>query len=61
VRGILFTGVAGGIGTDVNVGDVVIARTFLQHDMDASPIFPRWQLPGCNWHPGLRRGRRRTD
>ena len=30
----------------VNVGDVVIARTFLQHDMDASPIFPRWQLPG---------------
>ena len=46
VRGILFTGVAGGIGADVNVGDVVIARSFLQHDMDASPIFPRWQLPG---------------
>jgi adenosylhomocysteine nucleosidase len=30
----------------VNVGDVVIARQFLQHDMDASPIFPRWEMPG---------------
>jgi adenosylhomocysteine nucleosidase len=56
VRGILFTGVAGGIGADVNVGDVVIARTFLQHDMDASPIFPRWQLPGYGCSTGLRRG-----
>jgi adenosylhomocysteine nucleosidase len=46
VRAIVFTGVAGGIGRGVNVGDVVIARQFLQHDMDASPIFPRWELPG---------------
>jgi len=46
VRGIVFTGVAGGIGQGVNVGDVVIARQFLQHDMDASPIFPRWEMPG---------------
>ncbi|MDR0213401.1 MAG: 5'-methylthioadenosine/adenosylhomocysteine nucleosidase [Comamonas sp.] len=46
VRAIVFTGVAGGIGQGVNVGDVVIARQFLQHDMDASPIFPRWELPG---------------
>lgn len=46
VRGIVFTGVAGGIGEGVRVGDVVIAQHFLQHDMDASPIFPRWHLPG---------------
>lgn len=46
VRAIVFTGVAGGIGQGVNVGDVVIARQFMQHDMDASPIFPRWEMPG---------------
>ena len=46
VRAIVFTGVAGGIGAGVNVGDVVIARQFMQHDMDASPIFPRWEMPG---------------
>ena len=43
---IVFTGVAGGIGEGVQVGDVVIASDYLQHDMDASPLFPRWELPG---------------
>lgn len=46
VRRIVFTGVAGGLGDGVQVGDVVVAGDFLQHDMDASPIFPRWELPG---------------
>jgi adenosylhomocysteine nucleosidase len=27
------------------VGDVVIADALLQHDMDASPLFPRYEVP----------------
>ena len=42
---IVFTGVAGGIAAGVDVGDIVIASSFVQHDLDASPLFPRYQVP----------------
>ena len=42
---LIFTGVAGGLGAGVNVGDVVVARQLLQHDMDVSPLFPRYLVP----------------
>ncbi|WP_275685615.1 5'-methylthioadenosine/adenosylhomocysteine nucleosidase [Scleromatobacter humisilvae] len=44
-RALLFTGVAGGLGDGVRVGDIVVATTLLQHDMNAEPLFPRWEVP----------------
>jgi adenosylhomocysteine nucleosidase len=45
VQRIIFTGVAGAVASHVNVGDVVVGTEYLQHDMDASPLFPRHEIP----------------
>lgn len=42
---LIFTGVAGGVCPSMEVGDIVIGEGLYQHDMDARPIFSRFQIP----------------
>ena len=44
---IIFTGVAGAAAPELEIGDVVIGKMLLQHDMDASaiPAFKKFEIP----------------
>lgn len=42
---LLFTGVAGAINPDLNIGDIVIAKRLIHHDMDARPLMNRFEVP----------------
>jgi adenosylhomocysteine nucleosidase len=45
VKQLLFTGVAGAIHTDLNIGDVVVGHRLYQHDMDARPLMQQFEIP----------------
>ncbi|CAG7622479.1 5'-methylthioadenosine/adenosylhomocysteine nucleosidase [Paenibacillus allorhizosphaerae] len=43
---IVFTGVAGAVNPELNVGDIVISTECMQHDMDVTALgFPRGTIP----------------
>jgi len=45
VSEIIFTGVAGGIKEELNIGDIVIGNKLFQHDLDASPFYEKFEIP----------------
>ncbi|WP_054958351.1 5'-methylthioadenosine/adenosylhomocysteine nucleosidase [Paenibacillus dakarensis] len=46
VSKVLFTGVAGALDPRLNIGDIVISSSCMQHDMDVSPLgFERGVIP----------------
>jgi adenosylhomocysteine nucleosidase len=42
---LVFSGVAGSVQPGLSIGDIVVGTKLIQHDMDATPIFPRYQVP----------------
>lgn len=42
---IIFTGVAGGIKDELNIGDIVIGKHLYQHDLDARPFYNQFEIP----------------
>jgi adenosylhomocysteine nucleosidase len=39
-------GLAGGLQPGLDIGDIVVGERFVQYDLDASPIYPRFEAPG---------------
>ncbi len=45
VKELLFTGVSGAVAPELRQGDIVVGTELFQHDLDASPIFPAYEVP----------------
>lgn len=42
---IIFTGVAGAIQNELNIGDIVIGKHLYQHDLNATPFYEKFEIP----------------
>jgi adenosylhomocysteine nucleosidase len=42
---LIFTGVAGALNPALKIGDIVIGKRLMQHDMDARPFIPQYEIP----------------
>ncbi len=48
VTDLIFIGTAGALAEDLKIGDIVVAKRLVQHDLDARPIIQRFELPLLN-------------
>jgi len=48
VTDLFFIGTAGALAEGLKVGDIVISKRLVQHDLDARPIISRFELPLLN-------------
>ena len=48
VTDLFFIGTAGALADSLKVGDIVISKRLVQHDLDARPIISRFELPLLN-------------
>ena len=42
---LIFTGVAGAIEPELKIGDIVLGKRFIQHDLDARPLMKQYEIP----------------
>lgn len=48
IKELIFSGVAGAVNPNLNIGDIVIGKRFFQHDMDARPLMKQFEIPLLN-------------
>lgn len=48
VTDLFFIGTAGALAEGLKVGDIVVSRRLVQHDLDARPIIERFEIPLLN-------------
>lgn len=45
IQGVVFTGIAGALVSELAIGDLVLADRLVQHDLDARPFFTATEIP----------------
>ena len=45
---LLFTGVAGAAQSNIKQWDIIVPNELIQHDMNASPLYPKYVIPSLN-------------